>query len=57
MKILCLMLMTLRHVYSRVAKKKKNQKPQIFNIDYFPVHVKLKFIEVNFFLYLQMFDL
>ena len=37
MKILCLMLMTLRHAYIR-------KKYYIFNIDYFPVYMNPKFI-------------
>ena len=37
MKILCLMLMTLRNAYIR-------KKYYIFNIDYFPVHINLKII-------------
>ena len=45
MKILYLRLMTLGHVYIRFANKHLYQ---IFNIEYFPVHMNLKFILVNF---------
>ena len=45
MKILWLMLEALRHVYIRLANKHLYW---IFNIEYFPVHINLKFILVDF---------
>ena len=51
MKILC--LMTLRHVYIRLTSKHSYY---IFNIEYFPVHMNLKFIWVDI-LYIELSDL